>query len=231
MDLLQRMLKDVETFNKDVIGLPVAEPPTRLTGERFKHAYDHLEEELHEFLDAKTKEDQLDALVDLIYVALGRIIEIGVTPGAAFDIVHKANMAKHSGKVASRPNSQGFDAVKPEDWEAPTFKTLLNMSLSDVILLDNLPAVFKEVTRVRIAKGEDYNAGPELIDYFPFDHKSYAQMVHLKNTRILSLLAVMDAGKQPNFEGLRDTLIDLINYASFYVEFLDVNNTDEEEHH
>lgn len=54
-------------------------------------------------------------------------------------------------------------------------------------------------------------------DYFPFGLKSYAQMIHTKSQRLLSL-AIKDSGT--NFESARDTMLDLINYASFGADWL-----------
>lgn len=55
--------------------------------------------------------------------------------------------------------------------------------------------------------------------YFPFAGVSYAQMIHVKAQRLNSLvLKSMRGGGESNYEGIRDTLLDIINYASFWVE-------------
>ncbi|TXH51686.1 MAG: DUF1599 domain-containing protein [Desulfurellales bacterium] len=69
-----------------------------------------------------------------------------------------------------------------------------------------------------VKKGEDYNAGPQLHDYFPFGDASYIQMVFLKAQRLVSLQMKEGA---PNYEGIKDTLLDLINYIVFYLDYLD----------
>ncbi len=75
----------------------------------------------------------------------------------------------------------------------------------------------EEAMDVVVAKGEDYNSsGVELEEYFPFGDWSYTQMLHLKVTRLRSLLNV----EEPNFDSRKDTLIDLINYAVFYLSYL-----------
>ncbi len=51
-------------------------------------------------------------------------------------------------------------------------------------------------------------------------------MVHVKTTRLRSLIEVLDRGGTPNFEGVRDTILDLLNYATFYVEALDRGELD-----
>lgn len=72
-------------------------------------------EELVEFMQAKTLEDQVDALSDLMYFALGTFTLMGVKPEAIFDIVHNANMGKLHEDGKPRFNEQG-KIVKPEGW-------------------------------------------------------------------------------------------------------------------
>lgn len=75
-----------------------------------------------------------------------------------------------------------------------------------------------------IEKSRDYNHGkdqnPHDVDrsnYFPFGAVSYAQMLHTKCQRFNSLVQRELDGQEPNFEGLRDTALDIINYAGFYL--------------
>ncbi|AYB47151.1 HAD family hydrolase [Paenibacillus lautus] len=72
-------------------------------------------EELIEFMDADTLEDQVDALTDLIYFAIGTFTLMGVKPEPFFDIVHAANMGKLHEDGKPRVNEQG-KIVKPEGW-------------------------------------------------------------------------------------------------------------------
>lgn len=74
-----------------------------------------------------------------------------------------------------------------------------------------------------MAKQQDYQSKTSAItleDYFPFGHKSYIQMLHTKVTRLRSLVEAMDAGVEPNFESIKDSVNDLINYAVFYLKYL-----------
>lgn len=73
-------------------------------------------EEIAEFAAADTIEDQADALIDLIYFAIGTFTLMGVNPEPLFDIVHAANMGKvgPDGKVLR--NEQG-KIIKPEGWK------------------------------------------------------------------------------------------------------------------
>ncbi|OXL83158.1 hypothetical protein BCV73_08760 [Paenibacillus sp. SSG-1] len=72
-------------------------------------------EELVEFMQAKTLEDQVDALTDLIYFAIGTFTLMGVKPEPFFDIVHNANMGKLHADGKPRFNEQG-KIIKPEGW-------------------------------------------------------------------------------------------------------------------
>jgi hypothetical protein len=112
---------DVIQFNRTVIGLE----PTRdfnLTPERFDWFRGVINEELDE-LSVACKEgsaaDRLDALIDLIYFAYGRIYEIGIMPLEFQDCwnkVHRANLAK---VVGNKGRGSDCDAIKPEGWESP----------------------------------------------------------------------------------------------------------------
>jgi len=71
-----------------------------------------------------------------------------------------------------------------------------------------------------IRKGEDYNQSVDLHDYFPFGDMSYVQMLHMKVTRLRSLIAVTANGGEPNFDSVLDTTLDLLNYTVFYLDYL-----------
>lgn len=96
------------------------------------------------------------------------------------------------------------------------------LSIDDLNLFAKMSSVFKEVTEIAIKKSQDYNNGngqpTSRANYFPFGLLSYAQMLHTKSQRLNSL-AQQD--KAPNNESVRDTLLDMINYATFAVEAID----------
>ena len=77
--------------------------------------------------------------------------------------------------------------------------------------------VIRPVAELVDAKDRDYNAGVPLEEYFPFGHKSYIHMLH---TKVLRLMSLVKARKQPSFESLEDTVNDLIAYAVFYKAYL-----------
>src|SRR5262245_1573782 len=90
---LDSAFDNVKEFNAR-FGHPVREEPTLLNGERAAARGAWMNEEVAEFLAARTIADQADAMIDLIYFALGTLVEMGVRPKRLFDIVHGANMQK-----------------------------------------------------------------------------------------------------------------------------------------
>lgn len=69
-----------------------------------------------------------------------------------------------------------------------------------------------------VKKHEDYNNESLLLEnYFPFEHASYVQMLHIKTLRLVGLTKQQN---KPNFENVQDTVLDLINYAVFYLDYL-----------
>lgn len=227
-----RMLVKVADFNREVVALPIPQTPQVIGPERQNWANAALQEELTEFNEAIDAGDVLeaaDALIDLVYFALGRLVEMGVPAIAVMDEVQRANMDKEQGELSKRPGSMGHDAIKPVGWQAPDHAWLLGFSLSDVRELAKLRAeaaereamspVWLELQALREAKGKDYNDVPGGRDaYFPYGHFSYAHMLQTKNLRIQSLLAALQKGREVNFEGLYDTVKDLVNYGTYYAE-------------
>lgn len=116
---------------------------------------------------------------------------------------------------------QGITAHKPSIYIDDDGKQLI-CTVEDLKLFEKMSPVFKEVTKIAIKKSEDYNSGngqpASRAQYFPFGLLSYAQMLHTKSQRLNSL-AQQD--KTPNNESIRDTLLDMINYAAFAVEAID----------
>lgn len=131
---MEKYLALVHQFNVEIIGLPIPSTPSRLDPERKQWASGAMGEELSEFMNAETLEDEVDALLDLSYFALGRVIEMGVLPGASFEEVHDRNMGKKRGELSKRPFARGFDAVKPEGWTPPNLLPYLSLTRSEVLL-------------------------------------------------------------------------------------------------
>ena len=115
---MDRDFEKVREFQR-VFGLPIGEKPRPLTPDRIEVRAEWLREEVGEFEEAADIYGQADAMIDLIYFALGTLVEMGVKPGEIFDVVHEANMAKRwSDGKAHRRESDG-KILKPPDWEDP----------------------------------------------------------------------------------------------------------------
>ncbi len=120
---LNDLLAKTARFNREIAGIAIPPVPAMLTGERRDFAIKFLGEELTEFQDATTVADQADALVDMIYVGLGRLCEMGIVPGLAFELVHEANMNKVSGERDR--NGERDTVIKPDGWEPPDWNRFL----------------------------------------------------------------------------------------------------------
>lgn len=79
----------------------------------------------------------------------------------------------------------------------------------------DISRAFIEASKLRVKKREDY--GDDLDDYFPFGAESYCHELHKKTKRLVNLVKTK---KDPKYESVEDNLLDLINYASFYYEWL-----------
>ena len=68
----------------------------------------------------------LDGLIDLVYVALGTGVCMGLPWAAAWEEVHRANMSKVRGANASRDlSTHAVDLIKPPDWRPPDLDAVL----------------------------------------------------------------------------------------------------------
>lgn len=74
---------------------------------------------------------------------------------------------------------------------------------------------FEAATKIQIEKQKDYR-GIDL--YFPFKDKSYLHEINKKTLRLMALTEV-DPEEIAN-ESVEDNLLDLINYAAYYYEYL-----------
>ena len=75
-------------------------------------------------------------------------------------------------------------------------------------------------------KGNDYqnpNSSIKQADYFPRGCASILDMIHIKLLRMRSIIEAIQSSKEfePNNESLKDSAIDLINYASFFAAYID----------
>jgi predicted HAD superfamily Cof-like phosphohydrolase len=105
--------------------------PTHVTPEIMKLRVELMDEELQEFKDAFAENDDVkmfDALLDLVYVAMGTAHVRGYPWQRGWDVVQTANMNKErsrsNGDARSKRQSQ-WDVVKPEGWTPPDIQAIL----------------------------------------------------------------------------------------------------------
>ena len=100
-----------------------------LTEAKLRFRLDLLNEEMAELeyavLTEPNPEEVVDALIDIIYIAVGTLDLAGVDIQRAWDEVQRANISKERGIKPGREQSGGFDVVKPKGWKAPNLKPFL----------------------------------------------------------------------------------------------------------
>lgn len=99
-------------------GHPAVGHPTMLQPDRVALRATWMREELDEFIQAATITDQADAIIDLVYFALGTLVEAGVDAETVFSIVHAANMQKILSSPQKVLASDG-KIEKPAGWVSP----------------------------------------------------------------------------------------------------------------
>ena len=122
------ILKDIDNFHKKY-GFEKNEKidiPNNSELINFRNAF--LMEELAEYTNAITKKDAagaLDALVDIVYIALGTAWLFNLPFEKAWNEVQKANMSKIRAKDKTGKRGTKFDVVKPKDWKAPNIEKII----------------------------------------------------------------------------------------------------------
>lgn len=93
-----------------------------------------LAEEMIEFVLADDLVEQTDAILDLIYFALGTLVSMGVEPQGLFEAIHTSNMQKlgPDGKPIYDPITGKI--LKPYTWEDPrnAIKQILLKRMDDM---------------------------------------------------------------------------------------------------
>ena len=122
------LIKDIDSFHKkfgfdknEKVGIPD-------DNELVNFRTSFLAEEFAEYTNAITKKDAaaaLDALVDIVYIALGTAWLFNLPFHKAWKEVQRANMTKIRAKSKSKKRGTKFDVVKPKDWKAPNIERIL----------------------------------------------------------------------------------------------------------
>ena len=119
---------DIYDFHEK-FGLKYSGPPRELLSDMGMFRIRFMKEELDEYGQAcldGNKAKQLDALVDLVYVAIGTAYLQGFDFTEAWRRVHAANMKKVRAVEASASvRGSVYDVVKPPGWQAPNLEDLV----------------------------------------------------------------------------------------------------------
>ena len=85
-------------------------------------------EELAEYTNAitqKNKAEVLDALVDIVYIALGTAWLFNLPFEKAWKEVQRANMEKIRAKDTTGKRGTKFDVIKPKNWKPPNIERIV----------------------------------------------------------------------------------------------------------
>lgn len=121
---MNRFELDIEEFMVK-FGMDYEGEPRHLPSDIENLRIELIKEELREYLravESGSLEEEFDALIDLVYVALGNAHLHGFPFSAGWERVHGANMRKVRG-VSKRGHE--FDVTKPPGWEPPNLWDLL----------------------------------------------------------------------------------------------------------
>lgn len=130
-----KMFNDVYDFHKK-FDLPTGDTfaPQPLPNKLKEFRSKFLQEELDEFKLALESDDiieQIDGLLDLVYVAHGTLQMMGLPAPlveACWNDIQRSNMSKvraeHSDDIRSK-RKNSFDVVKPDDFVPPRIKQIL----------------------------------------------------------------------------------------------------------
>ena len=124
---MRRMYKDIVNFHQRFNISGYGKGITYLTEEERLFRIRAMQEELNEFVEAHTLNDEIDALVDLVVFAIGTAERMGFEWDPHWDEVMRANNEKEPCETAAR-SKRGFklDLCKPEGWTPPNHETIIN---------------------------------------------------------------------------------------------------------
>ena len=101
-------------------------PPRSLPEELARFRTNFMQEELTEYNGSHDLHDELDALVDLVYVALGTAYLHGFDFNEAWRRVQSANMRKvRAERAGDSKRGSTYDVVKPPGWTPPDLSDLV----------------------------------------------------------------------------------------------------------
>lgn len=208
---LVHMMTQVGHFMQAILNIAGASSPRLLDQIRMDFKMEHLKEEFIEIQDAWRTGDLagvIDGIIDVIYVAVGMLVEMGVSQELAFEEVQEANMRRVSG-LSKRGNDN--DAIKPPGWKPPNHTHHI-LAMAAVTRMS--PLAF-EILRMKTLRGQKYNQGTvKRAEHFPFGDTGHAQMMWIKAIRLRSMIE----GGNATREELDESIVDMGAYLEFWYE-------------
>lgn len=116
------MFDDVREFHRK-FNQPAPDRFTPLSPKQAQFRIDRIREECDELVHELTVDNPglvVHECIDVIYVALGTVVEMGVDPAPFWEVIHRANMAK-----VPNPDPDG-KPLKPEGWAKPNCEVILD---------------------------------------------------------------------------------------------------------
>ena len=104
----------VKNFQK-MAEQPIGELPQFLCRQRCNIRCKWMREEIEEFENSNTVYEQADAIIDLLYYAIGVLVEMGVKPDELFLLIHEYNVKK----IINKRFDIDGKIMKPCGWQHP----------------------------------------------------------------------------------------------------------------
>ena len=126
------LIRDVEQFYTKFGHKPLHKPGF-LSPEDMAFRLSFQTEETQELYEAYRKKDlteMYDALLDIVYVALGTLHLMGFATAVGWEEVHTSNMEKVPASEEN-PSKRGHpkDIVKPKGWEKPNLECVISETI------------------------------------------------------------------------------------------------------
>lgn len=119
---------DIRAFHEK-FGLQTAQVPSYLTEDLFRFRLQFMQEELDEFAEAHENDSLInaaDGLIDLVYVAQGTALLMGLPWMHLWKTVHTANMQKvRALRIEDSKRGSKYDIIKPKGWTPPDHSIIL----------------------------------------------------------------------------------------------------------
>ena len=137
------MVEDIAAFHQR-FRLPGPSAPELLPTEHlFEFRKGFMHEELAEFEEAHKRGDlaeAADALIDLVYVAMGTAYMMGLPWDELWNDVQRANMTKVRAEAAGdSKRGSTFDVVKPPGWVPPQSAKIIKRAMECATRIAAIP--------------------------------------------------------------------------------------------